>query len=235
MTPETTLRAAAWPLVAGTERRRLGRALLGFGLAGLVLLVLAAILVVGALGAVGRAAGTIDDQRVRLVAMLEPAEAALDRAATSAANAGTSLGSSAVAARDAAQLTTQLADAMDGMAAAAQVAVFGVQPFAALSGELSGVATRSRTLAADLGTTAAALDANVADSQATAADLRTLADELGRLRAELDGADAGTTDPTGTSLGSTVDLARVVLLGLLLWLAAPALAATWLGWRWRNG
>ncbi|HEX5589893.1 MAG TPA: hypothetical protein VFX65_06355 [Candidatus Limnocylindrales bacterium] len=236
MTAATTP-PADWPFAPGPARRRMGRALLSFGIAGLVLVTLGAVLVVGSLGAVYDAAGSLDDQRARVVALLDPTEAVLLRSAGTAENAGTSLEASARSARDAAELTTQLATAMDQMAAAAQLDVFGLRPFAALGDELSGVATRSRTLAADLVTTAAALDANVEDSRATAADLRELADDLAALRTELGAVDAeaGGAASGGVDVTTAIAVARIVLLGILGWLAVPALGATWLGWRWRDG
>jgi hypothetical protein len=214
-------------------RRRLGRGLLAFGVAGLILLIATGWLLVGSLGAVSTAAADLETQRARLVALIPPAEAALRGSADTATNASTSLESSATAARDASALVTQLATAMDGMASAAQVSVLGIQPFASLSGELSSVADRSRALATDLDATAATLDTNVADSQQAAADLGSLADELAALNAELERNSAATSDPSG--IAASLGLARIVLLGLLLWLAVPAVAATWLGWRWRRG
>ena len=218
------------------SRQRAGRGLLTFGVVGLVLLALAGFLVLGSLGALASAAAELDAQRVQLVALLPPAEEALDGAAESAANAGTSLQASAHAARDAADLLSQLAQAMDGMSSAAQIEVFGLRPFEAISDDMAGVASRSRTLATDLVTTAGALDRNVFDSRAAATDLRALADELAILRTEL-AADAlsGDAATNAAAAKSSIVLARIVLLGLLLWLAVPALLATWLGWRWMRG
>lgn len=230
--------AADWLVAPGRGRRRAGRALLAFGLTGVALVGLGIALVLGTLGAVTSAAASLDEQRTRLVALLEPTEATLLRSAGTAENAGTSLEASATSARDAAALTDQLAVAMDEMARAAQLEVLGIRPFAGLAVELDDVAERSRTLAADLGTTANALDANVDDSRATATDLRDLAAELADLRLELDG-EAGVRPPAAAGswpdAGTAIAVARLVLVGLLLWLAVPALGATWLGWRWRHG
>ena len=68
---------------------------------------------------------------------------------------------------------------------------------------------------------------NVADTAAVAANLRTLAIQLDALEASLGAPDGG-------SLGSAtaaLNAARIVLVGLLAWLAVPAVLATWLGWR----
>ncbi|TAJ98916.1 MAG: hypothetical protein EPO36_13900 [Chloroflexota bacterium] len=228
--------AAGWPLAAGSDRRRAARLLLAFGVSGLALLVLSAGLVIGALGALAEAAGTIDAQRARLVALIDPTEAVLDRAAGTSANAGTSLQASAGAARDGAVLSLQLADAMEAMARAAQVDVLGVRPFSGIADELSAVAASSRTLATNLDATAGALDVNFADSRSVARDLGTLADQLARLRTELDATTAaGVSTASGPDLPTLVRLARLVLLGLLAWLAIPAVLAIWLGWRFRRG
>jgi hypothetical protein len=229
MTAVTTLPAGFLAPTAAAARRRTGRGLLAFGLVGLVLLALAGALVLGSLGALGTTAADLEAQRARLISMLGPAEEALDGAADTATNAGASLSASGDAARDAADLVTQLAQAMDGMASAAQVEVLGVRPFGALADDLTGVATRSRTLATDLVTTATALDTNVSDTGNAAADLRALAVELRVLRAEF---EAGTTAGAANSMEGTLTLARIVIVGLLLWLAVPAVIATWLGWRW---
>ena len=217
-------------------RRRAGRGSLAFGVAGLVLLVLAGWLVLGTLGALGSAAAELDTQRARLIEMLPPTERALDQAADAASNAGTSLEASARATRNGANLVGQLAQAMDAMSAAAELDVLGVRPFGGLADELANVATRSRSLAADLDSTATALDTNVTDSRAAADDIRALADELATLRTRLasDAAHAGRASASerAASTEAAINLARLVLLGLLAWLAVPASIATWLGWRW---
>ena len=230
-----TAAGAAWapPRAAGAERRRAGRWLMAFGGSGLILLALAAFLVVGALGALGGAAASLEDQRVRLVALIDPTAQALDRSATTAENAGASFQASGAAARDAASMTAELAAAMDSMATAAQLEVLGIRPFATLADDLSSVATRSRTLATDLETTASALESNVVDSQAMADDLRTLVGELETMRLQLGVTETGGDDASGA--GTMIALARIVLLGLLAWLAVPAVIAIWLGWRWRRG
>jgi hypothetical protein len=209
------------------RRRRLGYGLLAFGLSGLVLLLAAAALVFGSLAAVDDAATGFEQQRAELRAMLEPAADALEGAATSTTNAGTSLTSSAGAADQAASLTTRLAASFEGLASLSTFEIFGQRPFAGLGDEFAEVASTARTLSSDLETAAAALRTNVADTTAVAADLRALATQLGELETSLDA-------PDGAGLGSataSLNVARIVLLGLLVWLAIPAILSTWLGWR----
>jgi len=218
----------------GTRRRRRGAALIAFGAAGLAILLVLALVLIGPIRGLGAAAASIEGQRTRVVALLPAAREALDSAATAASNAGISLRSSGRSARDGSTLLEQLAAAMQGMSDASRVSIFGNQPFASLSDELAAVATQSRALATDLATTADSLDANVTDSETAAAQFRALGDQLERLRVELE--PAGVASTGGSSgLGSfetQVTILTFVLLALLVWLAAPAIAAIWLGLRW---
>jgi hypothetical protein len=209
------------------RRRRLGYGLLAFGVSGLVLLLAAAALVFGSLAAVDDAATGFERQRAELVAMLGPASSAMDRAATSASNAGASLTSSAEAADQAAVLTSRLASSFEGLASLSSFEIFGSRPFAGLAGEFTQVGVDARALSTDLTSTAAALRTNVADTTAVAADLRTLATQLDELESSL-----GTSDAAGLgSATAALNAARIVLVGLLVWLAVPAVLCTWLGWR----
>jgi hypothetical protein len=200
--------------------------LIAFGVAGLVLIGAAGALVLASLGAVDDAATGFEEQRAELVAMLGPASAALEGAAASAANAGTSLAETRDAATQAAELMTRLASSFESLASLGSFELLGARPFAAISGQFADVANQSRTLSADLGDAAAAMATNIEDSSAVAADLRVLAAQLGELEASLGGAPGA----AGASL--PVDAARFVLVGLLLWLAVPAIASIVVGWRW---
>lgn len=201
--------------------------LLVFGVSGLVLLLAAAALVFGSLAAVDDAATGFERQRTELLAMLGPASSALDNAASSATNAGSSLTSSAEAADQAAVLTTRLAGSFEGLAGLSSFEIFGARPFAGLAGEFTQVGADARALSTDLVATAAALRTNVADATAVATELRTLATQLHALEATLGAADGGSLGSAAAALNA----ARIVLLGLLVWLAVPAVLCTWLGWR----
>lgn len=213
------------------ERRRLGMGLIAFGVAGLVLIGSAGMLVFASLSAVGDAATGLQAQRNQLISMLGPASAALERAAASASNAGTSLAKTRDAATQAATLMTRLSDSFESLASLGSFDILGARPFAGLSGQFTQVATDSRSLSADLSSTAASMDTNITDSAAVAADLRTLADQLSTLNASLGASPDGTT-PSAGSASLPIGLAKLVLIGLLLWLAVPAVAALWIGWRW---
>jgi hypothetical protein len=206
------------------RRRRVGIGLIAFGATGLVLVVAAAVLLLGSFAAIGDAATGFERQRQELVAMVEPAAAALSDAADSAANAGASLTAASGASRRAADLTDRLATASDGIAGLGALEIFGQRPFAGTSSQFTDLATQSRALGLDLRSTADALATNVADSQSVAADLRTLADRLRALET--------TVEPAGgAGAGLPIALAALVALGLLAWFSIPAVASLWLGAR----
>ena len=211
-------------MTVARRRRRLGYGLVAFGASGLVLVVIAAVLVLATLGAVGDAATAFERQRTQLLAMVDPAASALSDAADSASRAGASLTEASDASRRAADLTGRMASSFDSLAGLGSLDIFGSRPFAGFTSQFADVATQSRALAGDLTSTADALTTNVADSEAVASDLRTLA---GRLR-QLETSVQGSGGPGG-SPGLPVALAQVVVIGLLAWFAAIALARIWLG------
>ena len=194
-----------------------------------MLIAAAGALVLASLSAVDDAATGFEEQRREILAMLGPASAALEGAASSAANAGTSLAETRDAATQAAELMTRLASSFESLASLGSFDVLGARPFAGISGQFAEVASQSRTLSTDLGDAAAAMEANITDSAAVAADLRVLAAQLEELEASLGGGREGET-PEASAASLPVDAARFVLVGLLLWLAVPAVAAIWLGW-----
>jgi ABC-type transporter Mla subunit MlaD len=207
------------------RRRRLGYGLLAFGTSGVVLVLAAAALIVGSLAAVDRAATGFEQQRAELVALIDPAASSLSDAAESASHAGASLTRASDASRRAADLTSRLATSFDGMAGLGSFELFGSRPFAGVASQFTDVAGQSRTLSADLTSTADALATNVADSTAVASDLQTLSERLRSLESSV-----GPSTTTGSS-SLPIGLARLVLLGLLLWFSIPALLSSWFGWR----
>lgn len=206
--------------------------LIAFGVTGLVLIAAAGALVLASLGAVDDAATDFEEQRAEILSMLGPASAALESAASTASNGGTSLAETRDAAAQASELMTRLASSFESLASLGSFDILGARPFAAISGQFSAVADQSRTLSTDLAEAAAAMDTNISDSQAVAADLRVLATQLDELQASLGVEDHEGPTPTASPTSLPVDAARFVLVGLLLWLAVPAIASIWVGWRW---
>jgi len=210
-----------------TRRRRAGWGLMTFGLVGLVLVGAAGALVLGSLTAVDDAVTGFERQRTEIVAMLGPASDALSGAASSASNASGSLTETSRAARNAAELTTRLATSFDSLASLGSFTILGARPFAEVADQFAAVGVEARELSGDLNATADAMTTNITDSQAVAADLLALSEQLDRLEASL----AGPGTAPGADPSLPLDIARLVLLGMLAWLAMPALASIWLGGR----
>lgn len=214
--------------------RRTGGALLAFGAIGLGLLVATGALVLGSLSAVDDAVTGFDRQRTELVAMLGPASAALTNAADSAERAGSSLTQASDAAVRASALTASLAESFEGLAALGTFEVLGARPFAGMSQRFVSVGADARSLTTSLQATATSLQTNAGDSAAVAGNLRSLAAQLRSLEASVAGPGGGTTasDRAATQgAAAAVGFARLLLLGILAWLAVPAIASAWLGWR----
>jgi len=204
------------------SRRNLSRALIAFGATGLVLTIALGIAAVAALGTVAGLASSLESQRTAATKLLAPASAALHSAASSASRAGASLAGSESAARDGAAVTSQLADALGGLAT--------------FSSAFADVANRSRALSDNLAWTADSLHKNQADTAAVAFDLEALAVEVDSLRASVDGSPSGgrgPAPPSGSAAAAVMFLGALVI-GLLAWLAALALGSLWLGLHWRR-
>ena len=131
--------------------------------------------------------------------------------------------SGASAARDAASLTTDLASAMDELQAASGVSFLGNRPFAALGDRFAEVGTRARAVSTSLGNLATTMDRDIEAIDSTRSSLTAARNEVANLRELLGG---GTLS---AQLGAFA-LARVIVVGLLVWLAVPAAVSLAAGW-----
>jgi hypothetical protein len=197
--------------------QRVGSALVVFGFVGLVLLAACLVAVAASVAPLLRGASALENERAAALQLIGPAADSLETTADSAEHAGTSLGQSVGAAREAAGVTGQLADALQGLAA--------------FSSAFADTATRSRALSDDLSRTADSLAQNQTDSATASSQLRTLADRLRQLAERLGTADS---PPTDTLAGIAIPLAIGLVSLLLLWLAVIAGASIWLGRRMRR-
>ena len=214
--PGATVRTRVGPQPLLPGDRRLGSALVGFGVVGLALLGACIVAATLALAPLLSSAQALEQQRTAAADLIGPAADALDSTATSAEHAGTSLGQSVTAARDAATVTGQLADALGGLAA--------------FSSAFSDTANNSRALSDDLSRTADSLAQNQTDSATAAAQLRDLADRLRQLGERLGPASG---PPTDNLAGIALPLTLGLVVLVLVWLAAIAVASIWLGRRLR--
>jgi hypothetical protein len=205
------------------DRRRLGMGLLAYGAIGLLLLLLTAVLVASSLGAIIDLGVTIDRQRGALIASLDATSATLAEVDRATGNVTDNIQSGAAAARDAAALTNDLASAMDELQAASGVSFLGNRPFAAAGDRFAEVGTRARAVSSSLGTLATSMDRDIDSFGSARASLTAARSEVANLRGLLGG---------GT-LSAQLDafaVSRVIPVGLLLWLAAPAAVSLAAGW-----
>lgn len=182
-------------------RRRLGVALIAYGLAGVLLL--------AAFGAIGSSA-------IERLALVDPAAGALADASdalgdtanafggfgTSLADAQNATAQAAVSARDASATAGRLADGMS-------LSIFGAQPLLPLAQDF-------RRSAGDLDTMAKGLDTLSASLKANQDDIAKIRADLTLMRTRIESARTG---------GVSVEPLRGLLALLLLWLLLPALAA----------
>ncbi|HEY6056467.1 MAG TPA: hypothetical protein VIV06_00465 [Candidatus Limnocylindrales bacterium] len=219
--PATAL-LGQWPARA---RRRLGIALLLFGLAGLALLAGAAFIIVVSLGSLSPLGGDLDVQRASLERSLAATSDVLAQTSQATEGLGRSVDGAARSAAASSGLAGELASTMRSLSAASNVSILGNQPFASLGAAFGGVAERSDALARELDQLSGSLRTNAGDASRVVARLGSLQAAVDDLRASV-----GTGSALGTALG-TLAAARVVLVGLMAWLAVPAAVAVWLGLR----
>lgn len=207
------------------RRRAEGVALLAFGLAGLVLVVLG----LAALANLRPVDGSLSfdpsrpDPATELRQTLAASEAALRDAATSSRSAGVGLVEAAEAAGAAGTLTTDLSATMRGLAEALRLTILGAQPFGVIAPAFDVVADRAAALATDLERVRVSVQTGADDLDALAVRLSELGERVGSLRGSVDAA----------MLVGLERLESLRLFGaaLLAWLAAPAVASVWLGVR----
>jgi len=212
----------------GVDRRRLGAAMLAFGLVGLVL----AGIVAGALVAGGLAARDLDDKvaagQDRIAAALTRLTLTMDSLATSTDHASTTLQTSSTGVGHAADVLGQLADTTDSLATALDVTILGQQPFTGTVAKLKDLETRVRIFQQDATTLAANLDQNSTDVTQVADEIRSMRSQVAELAAAVTGF-ADTREIVSFAVGG------IILAGILTaWEAILAAAIAWAGWRLRR-
>jgi hypothetical protein len=185
-----------------TGRRRLGWALLLYGVVGLVLVLGGAIAGLDAASRVERLASAAGST-------LAAAARSTEAAAEAFTNVDGSLAESQASADAAANLARDASGTLASLGRAMQLSVFGAQPLLPLAGEFADSAAQASALAGTLDNVAGSLDD-------TRSDVSDIGVELQRLGAEL----ALLQDSTGTA-GEPPPIRLFVLL-LAAWLLVPA-------------
>jgi len=138
--------------------------------------------------------------------------ATLEHVDSSLRSAEATLKDAQASATNAAGVTASLGTAMSDLADAADLRVFGTQPFAPLIPQFTELATRSAALAVSLRSTGMSLAGSRAELVALHDDIAALAQLARRLSPSANG---GSSDPRLVVL-------RIIASGLLAWLAAIA-------------
>ena len=192
--------------LVGRRRRAMGLALVGYGVAGALLLAAAALSVGPSVETIEALARSSADVRATLAATRDGFGTSLVEGRQSAERAASSARSSAAAAG-------QLAQAMS-------LSIFGQQPFRTIAAGFAQQSADLETLARELDDLGTALGRNEAD-------VRDLRDHIGALHAR-------TSVLASSPVVAGVDRIAPLAYALLGWLALQALAALWLGivvWR----
>ena len=211
------------PVASPIAGRRMGLLLIVYGIVGLALVVGGAFLVVGSVRNLDSLTSVLETERTVLVESLAATSTFLGDAEDGTVHVGTSLSTSVDAARRTATLTRSLATTMTQLSNASTISILGNQPFASLTGGFATVGQQASSLGAALDQTADSLAQNSSDLSTIHTDLAAVRSQVDSLRGELSTAiDLG-------AIETALDTSRVVLLGLVGWLALQAVGAIAIG------
>jgi hypothetical protein len=207
------------------SRRLVGSALIVYGVAGLLLIGSAGMLVGSTIATIADVSNRVTEQRDALVATLRATSQTVDDAGTGIGGVGASLTMAKTSAEHATGLAGSLGQTLRELSSAMHIQIFGTEPLAGLSAGFDQAAAQSDALATDLRGVSAALGANTADLETSRRNLVTLGASLDRLVEAVD------ATPLGASLSTGVPpvVLEAAFVGLLVWLAVPALGALALG------
>ena len=200
--------------------RGIGIGLILYGVVGLVFIVVAMLVTVGAFA--------------RIETLSESAAAPLRSTARTVSEASGAFGRFAVSldeaqrsSEDAAALARDSADTMAALADAMSVTIFGAQPLAQAAQGFRDVSEQLDGLGENLESVGEALGHNITDVQQAGTNLRDVRDELNTLLAAF--GDPGEAGTDAAPPGGGTRIASVALYALLAWLAIPALVSLVLG------
>ncbi len=234
MPPETTAATTGRPAMIlrmewlGVDRTRLGTALLGFGIVGLVLAALIAVgLVSGAVAARDLNARLQDDQG-QLVAMLGRLNDTIDQLASSTDNAGQTLRTTEAVIDAVGTVTSGLGTTASELGNALDVSILGQRPLSGAAGSLRTVSGQLDVLGTQISTLSTDVGKNADDLNEVARQVRLLSQDLATITDRID-----EFDRTGQVVGLIVG--GILLGGLMAaWVGIAAAFTAWVGWRLRR-
>jgi hypothetical protein len=212
----------------GIAPRRLGTALLAFGLVGLVLAAIVAAGLIAGAAAARNLDERLDADQARLVELLDQLVATVDRAAVTTDNAGRTLATTGQTVDAAGAMLDGLAVVADELAGSLDFSILGQRPLAGAARQFGAFAEEVRVLGVSVDQLSASLETNAGDTAALAADIE-------RLSGQVDGIAERIASFDRTSELVDLLVAGSFLLGLLVaWLAVAAGFTAWVGWRLRR-
>lgn len=209
--------------VLGLPARRLGNGLIGFGVAGVVVTIILAVVWLGTFVAMQDLDERLEADREDLAAALASTANLMDSTASALEATTEAMGSVGVALDDAASLLDRLGSTTADLADALNVSILGQQPFAGAAENLEAIAIDLETFAGHAETLAADIETLGPPLTQLAADLRTMEESVGALAVRVE--EFG-------SVERLVGLVRIyALLSAVLaaWLAVLAVGCVWAG------
>jgi hypothetical protein len=192
--------------ISGRAARIGGWALIAYGLAGILLLLIAFAVASGPLGTAQRLLVSLDGTLHAAADTARSTSTALD-------SVDSGLGEAQRGTADASTLVADAAATSGRLASAMGLTIFGAQPLIGLSDDFEAIQTQLTGLSANLDAVSGAMATSSDDLDDVRIDVARLATEIERVR-----------DTTGTDAGGTGSIGLAVGV-LLAWLALPAIAA----------
>lgn len=209
--------------VLGLPARRLGNGLIGFGIAGLVVTIILAVVWLGTLVAMQDLDERLEADREALGAALANTSDLMDSTASAIEATTDAMGNVGVALDDAASLLDRLGTTTGDLADALNVTILGQQPFAGVAENLEVIATDLETFAGHADTLAADIESLGPPLTQLAGDLRTVEESVGALAVRVE--EFGGVE----RLVGLVRIYAVLSAILAAWLAVLAAGCLWAG------
>jgi hypothetical protein len=214
-------------MIDAISGRRLGTALLWFGLVGLVLTGVMAVACLSGWTSMGDTGQRLQASRVATAAALRDASRLLGSTSGVLETTTTSFDDVATALEDTSSLLARVSDSTRELAGAMDISILGQRPFAGVGGSFEDLSREFGTVSDDAGALATTLGENKPQLAQVAADLRAIKASIAGLAGRVE---------VFTGLEETIGMARgfALLSGLLaLWLAFLAAGCAWFGNRLR--
>jgi hypothetical protein len=209
--------------VFGLPARRLGNGLIWFGIAGLVVTIILAVVWLGMLVAMQDLDERLEADREALATALVNTSDLMDSTASAIEATTDALDNVGVALDDAASLLDRLGTTTADLADALNVSILGQQPFAGAAENLEEIATDLETFAGHADTLAGDIETLGPPLTDLAGDLRTVEESVGALAVRVD--EFGGVE----RLVGLVRIYAVLSAVLAGWLAVLAAGCIWAG------